>query len=158
MKKRISLTIVFFIIMGLKVFCQTEKQYLVNDKYTINYAFIDSVDVTTNYVLQGSFITFFLMEDYEGILFMAIVCPNSESMSVGAIEFIDLNKFDESEEYCAIDYYKFHWHYINTYDEERGVAMVRFLVFYHSHETLFAIEIIPEEKQQRLFYKGFLEN
>lgn len=157
-KKTIFLIVFFVFLMVLKSFGQLQRQKLVHDKYVINYALIDGVDLTKEYMLMDAFITFFYLEDDERILFMANICPNAESMSYGAMLLQDFRKFDKVEEFCAMDFYQFDWYYLNTYDEDSGVAEVRFIIFYYPEGTQFSMEILLEDSQRSLIFKGFLDN
>lgn len=124
------------------------------DHYVIQKAYLDSVDITDEYVTNGAFVKFYPVGMSVDSFFMANIRPKSHSQSYGMIS--DISHDADQYEGKKIDVIEFTWNYRNTYDMNSGYANIRLFKIHYDDYMEFAIFITPETDKE-IFYSGIIE-
>ena len=153
MKFKLLILITFFSLIFFNISFGQRQETLA--KFIITDATINGVDVTPTLLANKAYTVFYTSDD-DGLIYMANVCPESNSQSYGPMYSVETQKKRETYETYAADIFYFNWRYINTYDNKKGTAKVQMIKIYKPQGVVFTVKIIPENLDI-IVYKGYME-
>lgn len=109
-------------------------------KFTITRAVVDGYDHSARYRADGAYLVFYKSDSNE--FCMANVWPKSDTQSYGAItDWKEYNYKETANEYAS-DVFKFNWHFENSYDDKKGVAVCRLIKIYKPSGVVYEYEYV----------------
>lgn len=153
MKFKLLILITFFSLIFFNVSFGQRQETLA--KFIITDATTNGVDITPTLLANKAYTVFYTSDD-DGLIYMANVCPESNSQSYGPMYSVETQKKRETYETYAADIFYFNWRYINTYDNKKGTAKVQMIKIYKPQGVAFTVKIIPENLDV-IVYKGYME-
>lgn len=153
MKFKLLILITFFSLIFSNMSFGQRQETLA--KFIITDATTNGVDITPILLANNTY-TVFYTSDNDGLIYMANVCPKSNSQSYGPMYLVETQNKKETYETYAADIFYFNWRYVNTYNSGKGTAKVQMIKIYKPQGVAFTVKIIPENLDI-IVYKGYME-
>jgi hypothetical protein len=110
----------------------------------------------TEWLLENEMHTIFYIFESDSVPMLANVSHKSKSQSFGKLTFTKEPQFYTSDEGNESTVYYFDWEYINSYDDETGIAKVKAIITAKPDATYLTMHIVPNDLKL-IIYKGITE-
>jgi hypothetical protein len=153
MKNKIAILIIFLLGINLTIRAQNFRKNIL--AFDIIDANDNGLDVSEYYKTVNAYVNFYQNLN-DSIFNLEIVLPESCSKSYGLINAHSLIVKNELYQGHNTDKTYYQWYFINSYDEEKGLADVEFSIVFNADNPFYILRIITHKKFEIFTFKGFI--
>jgi hypothetical protein len=154
MKRLLSLLVILYSILPGWVYAQEATPHTLLNFRIINGTSGDT-DIT-EWLLNSEMHTVFYFYEEDSIMLMANTSFNSDSQSYGPTTKTLESEYGVSEEGYETEVWYFDWSYINSYDDETGIAKIKAIFTTKPDAIYLTLYILPNDFEL-IVYNGVTE-
>lgn len=132
------------LLFGITINAQLNSKSIPIMKFTIESGQNNLQDVTDDLISVDAYLIFYMEEGPNEFNF-ANVWPKAESQSYGTVEFISSKVYPAKGDFPSHSVNNYYWNYNNTYDDNKGLAILRVVKIFQEDKTLSLVEITTDK-------------